>query len=209
MILKKHKWGKPAPPCAVLSSKAFIQCFLLMGSRWGGNSASLCRKIALIKIQIADMWGHIVRLGICFRNCLILSLQLTSSQCCLHCSSDSCCSSLPHWWAQARKALWAIRGYFSMSYTFCHLPRTPGTSSQFFSSSQITDIWIISPILSLIPISRDREQVPAQQRFGGLGKSWQSKWPLRVAASGISNAYGSLVPGHFTAKLKSSFITWS
>lgn len=162
-----------------------------------------------MKIQIADIWGHAVRLGISFRNCLVLSLQLTPSQCCLHRSSDSCCSSLPCWWAQAGKALWAIGSYFSMPYKFCHLPRMPGTSSQFFSSSQITAVWIISSTLSLIHISGDRERVPAQQRFGGLWKPWQSKWPLRVAVSGIFNAHGTLVPGHFTAKLKSSFITWS
>lgn len=123
-----------------------------MGSRRGGSPASLCRKIALIKIQVTDIWGHAVRQGISFRNSLILSLQLTPSQCCLHCSSDSCCSSLPPWWAHARKA---IRGYFSMPYKFCHLPRTPGTISQFFSSSQITAIWIISSTLSLIHISRE------------------------------------------------------
>lgn len=178
-----------------------------MGSRQGGNPASLCRNIALIKIQIADIWGHAVRLGIFFINCLILSLQLTPSRCCLHCSSDSCFLSLPRWWIQARKALWATRGYFSIPYKFCHLPRTPASISQFFSSSQMTAIWIISSTLSLIQISRGRERVP-QQRFGGLWKPWQSKWLLRVAASGISNACGSSVPGHFTAKLKSSFITW-
>lgn len=221
MVLTKHKWGKKAPSgsyaLAALPSKTLVRCFSLAGSRRGGNPASLGRRMAPLKIP--NYWQHPRPLShwcISLRNGPIFKPPAYPFQCC------TAIFLAPRWWwlppipalpvsagrestpgnRTARQWVWV---YFSMPYDMCRLP---STALLILSSHDY-----LNYILYVASNSRQRGRgmVPAWQQFGGL---WgtpaapQSKWPPRAAASGISNAYGSSVPGHFTAKLKSSFLTW-